>query len=369
MRSLSARMVLSHLLVALLGAVTTFFVVRALAPALFDASLRGNPNPGMGRPGGGQGQGQGQALRDQFASAVDSSLLLGALIGVVAAAILGALLAYRIGRPLAELRRTTKDIAEGQYQSRAAVPNETELAGLATDVNTLGAALAETEARRLRLLGEVAHELRTPLTVIDGYVEGMIDQVLPTTPANLAQISDEVRRLRRLSDDLSMLSRAEEGRLVISPSRVDLREVAGRAAERLRPQAEDAGIDLVIEPGDVPLAADADADRLAQAVTNIVGNALRATPSGGRVQLTCRREAGHGVIEISDTGVGIAQADLSRIFERFYRVPGSRSGGDAGSGIGLTISRSILTRHGGSLTATSPGAGQGATFTLRLPLA
>jgi len=367
MKSLSARMVLSHLLVALLGAVTTFLVVRALAPALFDASLRGNPTPGSGRFGGGQGQ--GQMLRDQFASAVDSSLLIGALIGAAAAAILGALLAYRIGRPLAALRRATKDIAEGQYSSRVAVPKETELAGLATDVNTLGAALAETEARRLRLLGEVAHELRTPLTVIDGYVEGMIDQVLPTTPANLSQISDEVRRLRRLGDDLSMLSKAEEGRLELHPSRVDLREVAERAAQRLRPQAEDAGITLVIEPGDISLPADVDADRLAQVVTNVVGNALRATPSGGRVQLRCRREAGAALIEVTDTGVGIAEAELPRIFERFYRVPGSRAAGDTGSGIGLTISRSILARHGGSLTAASAGLGRGATFSVRLPLA
>jgi len=369
MRSLSARLVISHVLVAVAGAVTTFLVVRALAPALFDASLRGNPNPGSGRPGGGPGQGQGQMLRDQFASAVDSSLLIGALIGVAAATILGVLLAYRIGRPLAALRRATKDIAEGQYHARVDVPKEIELAGLATDVNTLGAALAETEARRLRLLGEVAHELRTPLTVIDGYVEGMIDQVLPTTPANLTQISDEVRRLRRLSDDLSLLSKAEEGRLVLTPSRVDLREVAARAAERLRPQAEDAGLELVIEPGDVPLPAQADADRLAQAVTNVVGNALRATPHGGRVRLRCRREADLGLIEVTDTGVGIAEADLPRIFERFYRIPGSRSLGDSGSGIGLTISRSILTRHGGSLSAASPGLGQGSTFTLRLPLA
>jgi Signal transduction histidine kinase len=364
MKSLSARLVLSHLLVALAGAVTTFLVVRALAPALFDASLRGNPNPGSGRFGGGQGQ----ALRDQFAAAVDSSLLIGALIGAAAATIFGILLAYRIGRPLAALRRATRDIADGQYHSRVAVPRETELAGLATDVNTLGAALAETEARRLRLLGEVAHELRTPLTVIDGYVEGMIDQVLPTTPANLAQISDEVRRLRRLGDDLSILSRAEEGRLVLNPSRVDLREVAARAAERLRPQAQDAGVELIIEPGDVPLPADADADRLAQAITNVVGNALRATPGDGTVRLSCRRQDQLGLIEVSDTGVGIAEADLPRIFERFYRV-GPRAGGDTGSGIGLTISRSILAGHGGSLTASSPGLGGGAVFTLGLPLA
>ena len=110
-----------------------------------------------------------------------------------------------------------------------AVPKEAELADLANDVNSLGRSLAETEARRVRLLGEVAHELRTPLTVIDGYVEGMLDQVLPTDAGSLGQVLDESRRLRRLADDLSALSRAEEGRLELKRGTADVRPVVAAA--------------------------------------------------------------------------------------------------------------------------------------------
>lgn len=367
MNRLGVRLVLSHLLVALAGGLTTFLVVRALAPALFDASLHRNPNPGSGRFGGGQGQ--NQALRDQFAAAVDQSLLIGSLVGAALAAVLGALLAYRVIRPLARVRRATRDIARGNYDQPIALPRETELAELAGDVNTLGRALAETESRRVRLLGEVAHEIRTPLTVIDGYVEGMIDGVLPTTSTELMQVSEEVRRLRRLSEDLATLSKAEEGRLPIVPAPVDLRDVVTTAVTRLRPQADDAGLTLDIETGVEPLPVRADADRIAQVVTNLVGNAFRATGAGGRVGVTCARTQAEAVISVSDTGVGLDPADLERVFERFYRVPGRRAAGDTGSGIGLTIARGIVAAHGGRIDAMSSGAGQGATFTVRLPLA
>lgn len=367
MNKLSVRLVLSHLLVAVLGGVSTYLVVRALAPALFDASLRGNPNPGSGHFGGGMGA--NQALRDQFAAAVDQSLLIGALVGAAGAAVFGVLLAYRVIRPLRTMRSATRAMARGRYDVPVALPRETELADLAADVNTLGRALAETEARRVRLLGEVAHEMRTPLTVIDGYVEGMIDGVLPSTPTELTQVSEEVRRLRRLSGDLSALSKAEEGRLALMPVALDARELVTAAVERLRPQAEDAELALLLHPGPEPLPISADPDRIAQVVTNLVGNALRATPAGGRITVTCSRTPSEAVVAVQDTGVGLDAADLDRVFERFYRAPGSRAvGHDTGSGIGLTIARGIVEAHHGQVTATSAGPGQGATFTVRLPL-
>ena len=114
----------------------------------------------------------------------------------------------------------------------------------------------------------------------------------------------------------------------------------------------------------------ADPDKLTQVVTNLVGNALRATPAGGTITLTCRRASGEAVIEVTDTGVGLQPGDLERVFERFYRVPDhSTTGHDTGSGIGLTIARGIARAHGGDLTARSDGPGKGAVFTLRMPLA
>ncbi|WP_347348349.1 ATP-binding protein [Nigerium sp.] len=203
MNRLGVRLMLSHLLVAVVGSVVTFLLVRLLAPPLFDESLRRAGRAGYGR-------GYGQVLRQEFASAVDTALAIGVLAGLVVAIVR---LAIDQGRP-------------------------------------------------------------------------------------------------------------------------------------------------------VPLRADP--DRIAQVVTNLVGNALRATPRGGTVRVGVRGEERSGSVVVADTGEGLAAADLERVFERFYRV-GGRRGGESGTGIGLTISRGIAHAHGGTLTASSDGPGHGATFTLTLP--
>jgi len=368
MNRLSVRLVLSHLLVAILGALATFVIVRQLAPALFDETLRRGQGGGPRAPG--QGFGQNAGLREQFAASVDQALLIGALVGAAVAAVFGIVAASRLIRPLGRLRDATRRIAEGNYDTAVVVPREAELADLASDVNSLGRTLAETEARRLRLLGEVAHEMRTPLTVIDGYVEGMIDGVLPTDTASLGHVGEESRRLRRLADDLSALSRAEEGRLQLAMARIDVRLVVASAAERLRPQVQDAGLTLDVDCGAAPMMVAADGDRIGQVVTNLVGNAIRATPEGGSVTVTCVVSGSWVEVAVADTGEGLAEADLPRVFERFYRVRGRTNPAiDSGTGIGLTISRGIMGAHGGELSAASGGLGKGATFTARLPLA
>lgn len=365
MNRLVVRLVVSHVLVAVLGAVATFVIVRQLAPPLFDQTMRMN---GAGSMMGGPGAGSG-TLREQFSEAVGQALVVGALVGAAAAALFGAFAAYRLIRPLEGVRAATREMARGRYAVPIEAPQETELAELVADVNTLGQGLAEAESRRVRLLGEVGHEMRTPLTVIDGYVEAMIDGVMPATPEQLSRVSDEVRRLRRLSEDLSALSRAEEGRLGLALREMDLRPVVRTAAERLRPQAEDAGLRLLVAIDDDPLPVRADPDRIAQVVTNLVGNAIRATQPGGELRVTCVRADGSAVVEVADTGEGLDPAELEHVFERFYRVPGRRTvEQDTGSGIGLTIARGIIREHGGELTGASPGRGLGATFTARLPL-
>ncbi len=362
MNRLGVRLVLSHLLVAVLGGAATFLVVRTLAPAILDRSMRMN--------GPMAGQRSGGTLRLQLVDAVTQALVIGSVVGLVSATVFGVFAAQRLVRPLRRLGETTREIAAGNYDVRAEPPREHELALLADDVNTLGRALAQTEQRRVRLLGELAHEMRTPLTVIDGSVEGMIDGVLPASPERLGVVSEEVRRLRRLSDDLSTLSRTEEGRLGMVLGPADLREVVSRAVERLRPQVEDAGlgVHVALPPDAVPVRVDA--DRMAQVVTNLVGNAVRATRPGGRIEVAVVGGEGAASVAVSDTGEGLTAEDLERVFERFYRVPDRRrASGDGGSGIGLTISRGIVRAHGGSLEARSAGRGSGATFTVRLPLA
>jgi histidine kinase len=365
MNRLVVRLIGSHAVVALLGAVATYLIVRQLAPNLFDQQMmNGGTAPMMGQGA----QGQGPALRQQFADAVDQALLVGTLVGGAAAGLFGSLAAIALVRPINRVRSATRAMAAGRYADPVPVPRERELADLVSDVNTLGEALAGTEARRVRLIGEVAHEMRTPLTVIDGYVEAMIDGLMPTGPEQLGEVSEEVRRLRRLGENLSALSRAEEGRVELDLRAADLAAVVVAAVERLRPQAEDVGVELTADTS--PVTCDLDPDRMTQVVTNLLGNAIRATPAGGRISVSCRREGPSAVLAVADTGEGLAHEEVERVFERFYRVPGRRRPEhDTGSGIGLTIARGIVRAHGGDLVAESDGPGRGAVFTARLPLA
>ncbi|WP_033893517.1 sensor histidine kinase [Streptomyces anulatus] len=356
------RLFLSHAGVAVVGAGIAFLTVRLLAPELFDHRV--------GMMNGMSGMGTSSQIRAgvhaAFLASLNSALLVGVLASVVAAAAVAAVVTRRMLRPLDAVRAATRQIAAGRYEVNVPPPAEPELSALAADVNTLARALADTEERRTRLLGDVAHEMRTPLTALDGYVEGLIDGVFTASPDTLAELSAELRRLHRLADDLSGLSRAQEQRLDLHPLDADLADLARRAATRLSPQFDDAHVTLVIA-ADTALPVHVDPDRITQVLTNLLGNALLATPAGGTVTITAHGSGSRAEVSVTDTGVGLDRADVERVFERFYRVPG-RPRRSAGSGVGLTIARGIARAHDGDVTASSPGPGQGARFTVVLPL-
>ncbi len=355
MSRIATRLTLSHVLVVVVGALVTFLLTRALAPALYDRFERGPRSM------------QGQNLRQQMIDAVDLALLIGAASGILVAALLGWLIADRFTRPIEDLQAAARAMAGGRYDVELPAPPERELAELAGDLRALGDSLASTEARRVQLLGDVAHELRTPLTIIGGYVEGMSDGVVATDPEHLSLIGREVERMRRLSDDLVALSRAQETGLNLRVEVVDVGAVTAETVERLRPQARDADVRLVVVQE--PTLVDGDPGRIGQVVTNLVGNALKAVRRGGHIEVACRRLGDQAVVTVADDGEGLAPQDVERVFERFYRVErrqGDERGG--GSGIGLTIARQIARAHGGDLVAASPGPQRGSTFTLSLPI-
>ncbi|MEZ5262871.1 MAG: sensor histidine kinase [Acidimicrobiia bacterium] len=395
---LRTRLFLAALAVALVGGLAAYLTVRLLAPRLFERRLASMAAGGGPMAGGGRGPMGGESVHAAFVTALDRSLLIGIGASVVTAVVLSALLARQVGGRLRQIRSATSAIAGGRYDARLAAMADPDLDAVAADVNTLAAALADTEARRSRLLGDVAHELRTPLTTIDGYLEGIIDGVIEPDPETLTLLSDEVHRLHRLADDLAAVSRAEEHQLDLRMAPVDLAELARRAGQRLRPQFDDGEVALVVTVAPVAPAGSGvpagsgalggsagsgvpgapagdavtvpvvgDADRLTQVLINLLGNALRATPAGGRVELAVAAGSGQATVTVHDTGAGIAAEDLPHIFERFYRADQSRR--SRGSGIGLTIAREIVSAHGGTITAASGGRGRGATFTFALPLA
>ena len=244
------RLFVSYALVVVAGAAVAYLTVRLLAPPLFDHRMAmldgGQTGQGMG-PGMGSRHGSPGACTSAFLSALTTALLVGVLASVAVAGLAAAFVTRRLLRPLDAVRAATRLIAAGHYQASVPLPSEPELAALAADVNTLATALAGTETRRTRLLGEVAHEMRTPLTALDGYMEGLIDGVFAPEPEILGAASDELRRLRRLADDLSALSRAEEQRLDLHLADADLADLARRAAGRLAPQFADDHVLLTVD--------------------------------------------------------------------------------------------------------------------------
>jgi signal transduction histidine kinase len=296
--------------------------------------------------------------------------VVGLWIGLGAAVLAAVVLSRFLVRPLDTIRAATHRLAEGRYDDVLDLPSEPGLAALVEDVNTLASTLAGTERRRARLVSEIAHEMRTPITILRGQIEGMADGIFTPDDAMFASLTDDLDRLRRLAADLSSLSRVEEGAFALHREDVDVAALARATAERLRPQYDDQRVALTIAAG-TPVIAFCDPDRVTKVLVNLLGNALTACDEDGHVSVFVDIESGPAprvVVRVTDDGVGIPENDLNRIFSRFERLehPG-RPAPAGGSGIGLTIARGIARAHDGEVTASSPGPGKGATFTLWMP--
>ena len=307
-RGLGPRLFLSHLL-AIATATGTFIITfRLLAPEVFGRRIQGSGSPG-GAPGSAR---WGHEIVATFESSVDTALLISILAGAIAAAIVAWIVTRFLTRPVEAIRSTTHSLAEGNYSERAAEPSIEELAELARDVNALAGALESTEMSRAQLISDVTHELRTPLTSIDGYVEGAADGVF-TNEEMLASVTEETRRMRKLVDDLSLLSRAQEGSLALERRDTDLAQLAGDTAERLRPQFDAA--DIALTASGAPVIVSVDPTRIGQVLTNLIGNALGHARSGGAVTVVVGTAAGGAgaVVSITDDGDGIDPEELSHV--------------------------------------------------------
>lgn len=285
--------------------------------------------------------------------------------------VLGSLLLIRhlIIQPIQEMKRASLHIAAGNYHQRLPKYTSIELNDLAQAFNQMANTIAETEQRRVELIGDVAHELRTPLSNIRATTEGLIDEILEPDEATLLGIQHEISRLQRLVYQFEELSLAESGQIPLKRKRVDLRQLIQEVGVRLAAQYEDKGVTLVYAfAPDLPKV-DIDPDRITQVLINLLGNALQFTVEGGEVRVQATHEGTEVMTRVIDKGAGIPQEELTRIFERFYRVDKSRARSSGGNGIGLTIARHIVGAHGGRIWAESKGIGEGATFVFTLPLA
>jgi signal transduction histidine kinase len=261
-------------------------------------------------------------------------------------------------------------VARGDYRQRVPISGPQEVRALAGDVNTMADSV-ETSQRTLRdFLANVSHELKTPLTSIRGFSQAMLDGTLdtPDERARAVRVIDfESRRLLHLVGELLDLSRIQSGQQAMSIADVPSKEILSHVEDVFSIRAAEQDVTLTVTPPSPDEVIAVDFDRIEQVLGNLVDNALRHTPRGGNVTVGAR-SVDRGFVEfyVTDSGVGIAAADLAHVFDRFYRSVDETSG--TGSGLGLTISREIVRAHGGEIHVESePGAGT--TFAFTLPVA
>lgn len=301
-----------------------------------------------------------------FLDRVNLSLRIGALGSAAAAVILGAVLARSVTRPLGELTAAAQAVAGGDLDTQVPVRSSDELGELATAFNQMNADLAKARDLRRQMTADIAHELRTPLSVILGHSEGIRDGVLEPSEEMLAIIHEEAIRLDRLVDDLRLLSLMDAGELPLDLGPVDPAQVIESAAASYRALALEKQVELEVEHRPPLPTLNLDPERMIQVVRNLLSNALRHTPAGGRITVNTERSGARLEIRVADTGPGIPIDELAHVFERFYRSDKSRQRDGAGSGLGLAIARSLTEAQGGRLRVANHPDG-GAVFTIELP--
>lgn len=357
--SLAGKLLVAQVLVIVAGSTTLLLVALAIAPGVFHEHVRaalGVVPDDVSRH-----------LDEAFNDAVLLSLGIAVASATLTAAAVSWFLSVRIVRPIAQLARAAERLAHGSYGERVPVSGSDELTVLATAFNDMAAALESAELRRRQLLSDLAHELRTPLATIEGYVEGVRDGVVPPTAETWSVLGTESARIRRLVDDLQKVSRAEERQLDLRIERLAPASIVAEVVQAASPAYAAQGVALDTAVGDHLPSVAADRDRIGEVFANLLDNALRSTPRGGRVEVTAARRRDEVELTISDTGEGIAPEHLERVFERFYRVDSGRTRDRGGSGIGLAIARALVEAHGGRIQAESDGPGMGARFVVTLP--
>jgi two-component system, OmpR family, sensor histidine kinase BaeS len=302
------------------------------------------------------------SVAGELGDALTRNVLAAAGLAAVLALVAAWLVASRLTRPLTRLTSTVEAVAAGDRSARSEAADEPgELGTLARSVDRMADTLERQDELRRALVADVAHELRTPLAIALGECDAMVDGVSEATPERLGSIREEILRLARLVEDLEALAAAESAGLQLDLEPVDLAEVVSDLLALHTPRLTDAGLHLVTDLQPAPLTGDP--LRLGQVVTNLLTNATKFTPPGGKVEV--RVVDGDPVtFEVTDDGPGIPDDELPHVFERFWR--GTAATDTSGSGVGLAVVAELARAHGGTVHAANVEGG-GARFTVRLP--
>ncbi len=296
-----------------------------------------------------------------FRHSINWLLALGGLIAGVVAVGFGVLFARQMNQPVIELTTAARDLRGGDRTRRAALHGPDEIAEMAQAFNDLADSLQREDRVRRTFAADVAHELRTPLAVLRSQLEAVQDGVLKPSPALMTSLHEEVLRLGRLAADLETMTSAEGVEFDLRREAVDVAKVAAAVVQTLRHSFEERGLQLTQSLETVVVSGDE--TRLRQVVTNLLTNALKFVPAGGLVRVSTATVGDGAVLTVCDDGPGIAEQDLPRIFDRFYRGQTVRTGG---SGIGLAVVATLVEAHDGQIRVRNGPSG-GACFEVWLP--
>jgi len=273
----------------------------------------------------------------------------------------------RFGKPMEQIFNAIDSIAEGDLSVRVPENKSDMFSELGNRFNKMVDELERSDQQRRNLTSDIAHELRTPLHIIQGNLEGIIDGVYQPTPEHINNTLDETQLLARLVEDLQTLSLAEAGQLPLHPTRFLLADLLADLTSSFSAQAASQGVDLTTHSDNLNQEINADYDRINQVLSNLISNALRHTPSGGRISVETESISGEersARIQVKDTGLGIASEDLPFIFDRFWRGDKSRTN-RSNSGLGLAITKQLVLAHGGVIKVESE-LGKGTTFIIEI---
>ena len=346
--------------------------VRAQVPPPRLEFFGGPPRGGRGDAAGpSRGGPYGDTFREQARSfserreVQERALFAGLLLAGGLTVLLALLLSRSIARPIAAVSRAAGGVAAGDFSARVPLSERQTRSSLETDrlavtFNKMSEALETYERERKAMVADIAHELRTPLTALQMRLEALQDGLVPLSETQVEHLLTQTGVLSRLVEDLRTLSLADAGRLTLHKQPTDLQELAAEVLEGFAERARQGGVTLTLSAESVTLAVDQ--TRLMQVLGNLLDNALRATPAGGEVRLSVEQRGGDVRLEVLDSGPGIPEDDLPRLFERFTQGKDLKGA----SGLGLAIVEALVTLHGGSVRAANR-AGGGAAFRVSLP--
>lgn len=299
-----------------------------------------------------------------FINQLSSLLLLVAAVSLLVSIVLGYLIAKRISKPILTTILATEQISQGDYKIRIHDKSKlTEVDNLIESVNQLASSLDKQESLKKQLTSDVAHELRTPLTTLRITIEAMMDGILEPSPERLKSSYDEVLRITNIVKDLESLAILEDGNLKLDKTSVDLPDLTHQVIKKLEHQIKEKDMKVSISGSCSNV--QVDPARMTQVIINLLTNAIKYMQPKGSIRIEFSETEQDVMMKIIDNGSGISHDELPYIFERFYRADKSRNRSTGGSGIGLTIVKSIILAHHGSIEVQSE-LGQGSTFTVVL---